>query len=298
MEQTFCEISERVQGSQTISEKQDEPPTGAREGHAKNMSLPLRRAHAFVEEACESDAQSSIASTPFDSKRHSLIEELTTEEEVVAYAAGIPLPSDSMPNEHSQSVGPLMSPIIAPKNFGSVAKGIYRCGFPQPENFSFLRCLRLKTILTLVHEGYTDEHCQFVNANGIQHFQVQIRAHKKKEDKIGEECMLSALKELSNPNNYPLLVHCNRGKHRTGCVVAAFRKILGWEMSAIVAEYRQYAGAKARELDIEYIKGVDARGLCNKLALLANKPRSGLVVEPHMESVVNGPRVGSTRLRS
>lgn len=36
---------------------------------------------------------------------------------------------------------------VPPKNFGRVMPGVYRSAYPQRENLSFLKTLRLKTIL-------------------------------------------------------------------------------------------------------------------------------------------------------
>lgn len=37
--------------------------------------------------------------------------------------------------------------LIPPKNFGHVMPGVFRCSYPKPENFSFLKTLGLKSIL-------------------------------------------------------------------------------------------------------------------------------------------------------
>lgn len=57
--------------------------------------------------------------------------------------------------------------------------------------------------------------------------------------------------------NYPLYIHCNQGRHRTGCVTACFRKIQRWPIEDILAEYRTYANPKAREADIDLIRAFD-----------------------------------------
>lgn len=65
--------------------------------------------------------------------------------------------------------------------------------------------------------------------------------------------MRSILDLAFDRENYPLLLHCNHGKHRTGCVVAAIRKVSGWQMDAILNEYETYAAPKVRKCDIDYI---------------------------------------------
>lgn len=55
--------------------------------------------------------------------------------------------------------------------------------------------------------------------------------------------------------NYPMLIHCNHGKHRTGCVVAIMRKVAGTlNLDVILGEYKRYAGDKIRDCDLEYIR--------------------------------------------
>lgn len=57
--------------------------------------------------------------------------------------------------------------------------------------------------------------------------------------------------------NYPLYIHCNQGRHRTGCVVACLRKIQRWPIEDILTEYKTYADPKARPGDIRLIRAFD-----------------------------------------
>ena len=253
-----------------------------------------RHAHAFVEDVSDDDV-SSPDTTPSGSRRNSFFENVMSEEQLMAYAAGIPLPSDLDAPTETMSIGRRMHAFMVPKNFAQVVPNLYRCSYPQVENLAFLRCLRLKSILTLVEEPYDDAHCQFITQGSIHHFEISIKAHKKKGDRIDESHLLAALKEVCNPGNHPMLVHCNKGKHRTGCVMACFRKMLGWRLEDVIAEYLKYAGVKARQLDIEYITSIDAEDLRQKLAFQIKSPR--LPAEPFTASPVSAAPINSTRLR-
>ncbi len=57
-------------------------------------------------------------------------------------------------------------------------------------------------------------------------------AGTKKED-IPIEMMRSIYAVVSDRENYPLLIHCNHGRHRTGCVVGVLRKSSQWNMKRI-----------------------------------------------------------------
>lgn len=141
-----------------------------------------------------------------------------------------------------------------------------------------------------------------MSENGIQHFQIPIPAHKEPSVIIPPQNIIEALKIMLDPINHPLLIHCNKGKvlfqffpisarivltyilkHRTGCIVACYRKIHYWTIEAILTEYfphcnpillskanyysryRKYASTKFRPLDEAFIERFDER---NALAAL------------------------------
>ncbi|KAF2998186.1 hypothetical protein E8E13_004019 [Curvularia kusanoi] len=146
---------------------------------------------------------------------------------------------------------------IPPLNYGAVVPGsIYRCSYPQPENYEFIKDLRIKSILTLVPGEISDEYQSFMDSAGIQHFRVHIRANKG-EVRV-ESCeMQRALRLLMDRTNHPIMIHCNKGKHRTGCTIACFRRICGLDMDTIREEYHTYAGKKARFLDEIFFENFD-----------------------------------------
>jgi tyrosine-protein phosphatase OCA1 len=68
-------------------------------------------------------------------------------------------------------------------------------------------------------------------------------------DPITEDIVLQALHLLVQPSTYPVLVMCNLGRHRTGTVIGCLRKLQKWCLSAILEEYRRYAGQKVRVMN-------------------------------------------------
>ncbi|KAH8730080.1 tyrosine phosphatase family-domain-containing protein [Phaeosphaeriaceae sp. PMI808] len=147
--------------------------------------------------------------------------------------------------------------LFPPSNFGAVLPGIiYRSSYPQEKNYEYIKDLKIKSILTLVPEPITPEYQTFMKSAGIQHFQVHIKANKG-EVRV-ESCEMSrALRLIMDRTNHPILIHCNKGKHRTGCTVACFRRIIGYEMDTIVEDYHTYAGVKARFMDEVFFEGFD-----------------------------------------
>ncbi|PYI17719.1 tyrosine phosphatase [Aspergillus violaceofuscus CBS 115571] len=159
------------------------------------------------------------------------------------------------------SMGNEFMPSEYPENFGEIVKGVYRSAFPQPWSFSALKKLGLRTIVTLVDEPYTPEHMSFLKEIGIVHIRILVEPNKDPAVKSPDYVICQVLEVLLNKANHPVLVHCNKGKHRTGCVVACFRKIQGWRIEDVLAEYQTYSFPKSRPLDQKFIMAFDASQL-------------------------------------
>ncbi|KAG8060888.1 hypothetical protein GUJ93_ZPchr0002g23467 [Zizania palustris] len=71
---------------------------------------------------------------------------------------------------------------------------------------------------------------------------------------IPEDRIREALKFVLDVTNHPVLIHCKRGKHRTGCVVGCLRKLQRWCLTSIFDEYQRFAAAKARVSDLRVEK--------------------------------------------
>ena len=53
------------------------------------------------------------------------------------------------------------------------------------------------------------------------------------------------------------MAHLHCLQHRTGCVVGCLRKIQHWSATSVFQDYRSFAGAKARVLDMQFIELFD-----------------------------------------
>lgn len=93
----------------------------------------------------------------------------------------------------------------------------------------------------------------------------------KKED-IPHHTMSAILAVLLDKSHYPLLIHCNQGKHRTGCVVAAARRVSGWTLETALDEYKQFAEPKIRDCDVGYITNLDVTLLGQPQRAISGRP--------------------------
>jgi tyrosine-protein phosphatase SIW14 len=141
---------------------------------------------------------------------------------------------------------------VAPQNFGLVIPGVYRSSYPQAEDFDYLQGLKLKMIVTLVEKEIPEGYQMFLTGNGIRHLVFNMAGTKKAD--IPLAMMQSIISLITDKQNHPMLIHCNQGKHRTGCVVGILRRYHGWDVDSALDEYVRYAHPKVRPTDVHYLR--------------------------------------------
>lgn len=179
-----------------------------------------------------------------------------------------------------------------PVNFQVIAPGLYRSSYPQYAHFNKLADLELKTIVTLVPEALPFDYANFISSNGIVHYHIPILANKDAENFTPAETINKVLAVMLDPSNYPMMIHCNKGKHRTGCMTACFRKVTGWTLEACIAEYERYSAPKSRTLDKVFIDQYDAATL--KPIALERGYVGGVYRQPMQESTKSSVYTNNT----
>lgn len=69
--------------------------------------------------------------------------------------------------------------VVPPLNFAMVSPGIYRSGYPRPVNHSFLRSIKLKTIIYLCPEDYSEANIKFCEEENVALLQFGIQGNKE-----------------------------------------------------------------------------------------------------------------------
>ena len=75
----------------------------------------------------------------------------------------------------------------------------------------------LLLILMLYH--YSHGSLNFIDDQEIQLHHLGVVSSVNAWDPVSEEVVLEALEIVLNPRNYPLVIMCNLGRHRTGTIV-------------------------------------------------------------------------------
>ncbi|KAM1016026.1 hypothetical protein ACFX13_046509 [Malus domestica] len=178
--------------------------------------------------------------------------------EVVAGSGGFQLSPAKQTPEDDVCADDLFIP---PLNFSLVDNGIFRSGFPESANFSFLQTLGLRSIICLCPEPYPEANMEFLKSNGIKLFQFGIDGYKEPFVNIPDDTIREALKVVLDVRNHPVLIHCKRGKHRTGCLVGCLRKLQRWCLTSVFDEYQRFAAAKARVADQRFMEMFDVSSM-------------------------------------
>lgn len=155
----------------------------------------------------------------------------------------------------AQSIG-MTSKYIPPLSFSPVIStevSLYRSGYPMPLNYSFIKDqLHLRTIIYTGDKAeLSDDYSKFLAKEDIKFHHIMIESCRDDfiETKIDE-----VLKLILNIDNYPILIHSNKGKHRVGVIVGIIRKLLqGWSTTGIYQEYGIFSGGLKDEADLEFI---------------------------------------------
>ncbi|BGP53270.1 hypothetical protein JCM8202_002595 [Rhodotorula sphaerocarpa] len=158
--------------------------------------------------------------------------------------------------------------LLAPENFATVSADLFRSSFPRREHFPFMKNLGLKSVMVLVQEPYPEENAKWLKQEGIQLFQFGIPGNKEPFVSIPDDKVVAALTTILDKRNHPMLIHCNKGKHRTGCVIGCLRRIQSWSLTSIFDEYRRYSTPKSRAMDLQFIEAFgglpDVWRLCDR----------------------------------
>jgi protein tyrosine phosphatase (PTP) superfamily phosphohydrolase (DUF442 family) len=117
------------------------------------------------------------------------------------------------------------------KNCHQVTTNLYRGAQPTTEGMTQLKALGIRTVINLrAFHSDKDE----VAGTGLKSVRFETKPwHAEEEDVVG------FLKVVTDTNNVPVFVHCQRGADRTGLMCAMYRIVVcGWTKSEAIDEMK------------------------------------------------------------
>jgi len=139
----------------------------------------------------------------------------------------------------------------------------------------------IKTVVTLRYAPSDDQLAPdlaeevYCKQAGLHYFRLPFRAWEAKDEQAvpAEVNVEKFLEIMAEKNNYPVLVHCFAGIHRTGTFCAIYRmEFNGWTSEQAIREMREM-GYTAYHRDVfGYLEGYRPRGNSINLGEQARRP--------------------------
>ena len=133
----------------------------------------------------------------------------------------------------------------AARCFHVVEEGVlYRSGqLPQSGLARIVHDYKIRTIICLREGDQENDETEekFCRRWGLNHVRIPPRSWWASNGPAPAEIGLKAFRKvMDNPDNYPVLVHCFAGVHRTGAYCAAYRMDYhGWSNDQALAELKR-----------------------------------------------------------
>ena len=111
---------------------------------------------------------------------------------------------------------------IALPHFGTVREGmLYRSGQPRGLGLAWVKHSGIRTLINLrnPHSDGTPEEKAFAAENGLNFYNFSIGSSHEDIAQTVERFLAI----VDDKSNWPILVHCSRGKERSGVLSAVFR---------------------------------------------------------------------------
>ena len=127
-------------------------------------------------------------------------------------------------------------PKIQIDNFGRINQNYYRGAQPNDTDYRDLAALGVRTVIDLTRDGRADEQ-RLVERSGMKFFRIPMTT----SERPSEAAVTQFLKLVTDPANFPVYVHCQGGRHRTGMMTAVYRMTEdGWTANQAYAEMKEF----------------------------------------------------------
>jgi tyrosine-protein phosphatase SIW14 len=122
------------------------------------------------------------------------------------------------------------------KNLGRINENYYRGAQPEKDDYRSLSAIGVRTVIDLTKDGRSDER-GLVEKSGMKFFRIPLTTSERPSD----AAVTQFLQLVNDPANWPVYVHCQGGRHRTGVMTAVYRMTKDqWTPQRAYQEMKQY----------------------------------------------------------
>lgn len=146
--------------------------------------------------------------------------------------------------------------LAPPEYYGVVEDGVYRCSALTTLSFAFLETLGLKTLISLNPDRPPKHIRGFCTEQDIKLVHVGLRPWRASSNALvlSEDLLQDSFDYVLDKTNYPILI-----LDSTNAFVGVLRKMLKWNYSSVVSEYRIFSGAKPHYMAEIFLEMVDIK---------------------------------------
>jgi len=144
-------------------------------------------------------------------------------------------------------------------NLAQVDAGLWRSAQPTAEGFKNLKALGIRTVISL--RRLADDRTP-LKGLGLRYVHIHFAPWRAEDEDV-----VRFLKVVSDPQNQPVLVHCQHGADRTGTMVAIYRAYAqAWPLSEAMQELPRFGFHSIWANLKSYLAHLDLRALHDKVA--------------------------------
>ena len=143
-------------------------------------------------------------------------------------------------------------------NFARIDPALWRGAQPTAEGFKHLEKLGVKTVVSFRHDH---DDVPLMEGTRMKYLRIPSFAIHPTEAHL-----LSFLKVMEDPANWPVYIHCAQGRDRTGYNAAAYRMVVqGWSADEAIRELHVFHFNKIWVGNPGFLKKVQPETLKEKL---------------------------------
>jgi protein tyrosine/serine phosphatase len=174
----------------------------------------------------------------------------------LAVSATGPVAADTQPASPRPAAWaqPLSRPGLT--NLFKVNDHLYRGAQPGEAGYAALKDMGIKTVICLRQFHGDDKACAQC---GLKYVPIPMVTWDADDDKL-----VTFLKTVRDPGNYPVFIHCQHGSDRTGTCVAIYRMVVeGWTKDQAIDEMTHggYGFHPLWQNLVAYVRKVDVEAL-------------------------------------
>jgi tyrosine-protein phosphatase SIW14 len=155
-------------------------------------------------------------------------------------------------------------------NFAKISEALWRGDQPTAEGFKNLEKQGLKTVVSFRHDH---DDLALLKGTKLKYLRIPSFAFHPTEPHL-----VTFLKIIEDPANWPVYIHCAQGRDRTGYNAAAYRMVVqGWKADEAIREMNVFHFNKIWVGNPGFLKSLDPAKLQEKVKA---EPKPALLDAP------------------